>query len=281
MIKKVATRLPNDPYQRHRGPPLRLRSGQALAKNARMGQPRFIVGKEEPSGGRVGQPPLHGHGLGRFLRLWAKFDDCCESRLRRRPQLFPKVLWYVKLNHVCHDNLLDPGESGCAGLRQIVRSPSSVATSVDATFIAAMIRTSCSVKPRVLIFHHIRPSSLMRSRMRSVSVGIKEHTPPMQIVCQSGMSISCWVLGHSPELAQRCRDLSRATATMWAQFCERSGGERLSKDRGGWPSRPPTRPHRGCPILRGFCGIPRANPLLRPGHFTFSSQIRRDRIPLT
>jgi hypothetical protein len=73
--------------------------------------------------------------------------------LRGPLQRFPKVLRYVELNHFCHDNLLDPSESRCARRRQIVRSSFSVAISAGATFIAAMIRTSCSVKPRVVIFH--------------------------------------------------------------------------------------------------------------------------------
>ena len=39
------------------------------------------------------------------------------------------------------------------GAVPVVRSPLSVAISAGATFIAAMIRTSCSVKPPVVIFH--------------------------------------------------------------------------------------------------------------------------------
>ena len=35
----------------------------------------------------------------------------------------------------------------------VVRSLLSVAIRADATFVAAMIRTSCSMKPRVVIFH--------------------------------------------------------------------------------------------------------------------------------
>src|ERR1700735_546253 len=39
------------------------------------------------------------------------------------------------------------------GAVPIVRSLLSVAIRADATFVAAMTRTSCSVKPRVVIFH--------------------------------------------------------------------------------------------------------------------------------
>src|SRR5271165_2325265 len=94
-----------------------------------------------------------GQQLSCSLRLWAKLDDFSELRLSHRPQRFPKVLRHVKLNHFCHDNLLDPRESPCERLGQIVRSPLLVAISAVATFISAMIRTSCSVKPRVVIFH--------------------------------------------------------------------------------------------------------------------------------
>ena len=48
---------------------------------------------------------------------------------------------------------LEPVEFRCAGLCQFVRSLFSVAIGADATFIAAIIKTSCSVKPRVVIFH--------------------------------------------------------------------------------------------------------------------------------
>ena len=39
------------------------------------------------------------------------------------------------------------------GAVPVVRSLLLVAIRADATFVAAMIRTSCSVKPRVVIFH--------------------------------------------------------------------------------------------------------------------------------
>lgn len=39
------------------------------------------------------------------------------------------------------------------GAVPVVRSLLSVAIRADATFVAAMIRTSCSVKPRFVIFH--------------------------------------------------------------------------------------------------------------------------------
>jgi hypothetical protein len=39
------------------------------------------------------------------------------------------------------------------GAVAVVRSLLSFAIRADATFLAAMIRTSCSVKPRVVIFH--------------------------------------------------------------------------------------------------------------------------------
>src|SRR6202023_3827329 len=69
------------------------------------------------------------------------------------PQRFPKVLRHVKLNPLFHDNLLEPVESRCVAAVPVLRSLLSVAITGDATFIAAMIRTSCSVKPRVAIFH--------------------------------------------------------------------------------------------------------------------------------
>jgi len=39
------------------------------------------------------------------------------------------------------------------GAVPVVRSLLSIAIMGDATFVAAMSRTSCSVKPRVVIFH--------------------------------------------------------------------------------------------------------------------------------
>jgi hypothetical protein len=39
------------------------------------------------------------------------------------------------------------------GTVPVVRSLLSVAIRADATFVAAMIRTSCKLKPRVVIFH--------------------------------------------------------------------------------------------------------------------------------
>ena len=55
-----------------------------------------------------------------------------------------------------------------ARLRQIARWPLSVAISAGATFIAAMIRTSCSVKPRVVIFHISAPAEGIEIQLRPV-----------------------------------------------------------------------------------------------------------------
>jgi hypothetical protein len=44
--------------------------------------------------------------LGRFLRPQAKLDNLSRLSQGNRPQRFPKVLRYVKLNNDCHCNLL-------------------------------------------------------------------------------------------------------------------------------------------------------------------------------
>src|SRR5229473_5410959 len=45
--------------------------------------------------------------LGRFPRLRTRLDEFSGLRLRRSLQRFPKTRRYVKLDHLCHDNLLD------------------------------------------------------------------------------------------------------------------------------------------------------------------------------
>jgi len=101
--------------------------------------------------------PQTGGSVKRVSSSGVKLDKFSQLCLSHRPERLAKVLRYVKLNYFCHDNLLAPGESRWVRLRQIVRSPVSAAISAGATFIAAMIRTSCSVKPRVLIFHISAP----------------------------------------------------------------------------------------------------------------------------
>jgi hypothetical protein len=44
--------------------------------------------------------------LGRFLRRQTKLDNFSKLHLRSRLRS-PEVCRYVKLNHLCHDNLLD------------------------------------------------------------------------------------------------------------------------------------------------------------------------------
>jgi len=45
--------------------------------------------------------------LSRFFRRQTKLDNCSELPPRSRLQRSAKARWYVKLDHLCHDNLLD------------------------------------------------------------------------------------------------------------------------------------------------------------------------------
>ena len=49
--------------------------------------------------------------LGRFLRQQTKLDNLSKLHLRSRLQRFPEARWCVKLDHLCHDNLLDVANS--------------------------------------------------------------------------------------------------------------------------------------------------------------------------
>ena len=50
----------------------------------------------------------------------------------------------------------------------VVRSLLSVAIRADATFVAAMIKTSCSMKPRVVIFHISATKEKIEIQLRPV-----------------------------------------------------------------------------------------------------------------